>query len=72
MNSPSPEHAANEHHHAVPHAATMSGKGQGPHETTGHSGLGEPGAHDQHEGHNVAMFQNRFWITLLLSIPTLV
>ncbi|MGE5836118.1 MAG: heavy metal translocating P-type ATPase [Acidobacteriota bacterium] len=38
---------------------------------TGHAGHGEPGAHDRHEGHSVAMFRDRFWITLLLSIPTL-
>ena len=30
------------------------------------------GAHDRHAGHSVAMFRDRFWITLLLSIPTLV
>ena len=66
MNSPSPEHAAHEHHHAMPHAA-----GQGAPGTTGHAGHGEPGAHDRHEGHSVAMFRDRFWITLLLSIPTL-
>ena len=65
MNSPSPEHAAHEHHHAMPHAA------QGVPGTTGHEGHGEPGAHDRHEGHSVAMFRDRFWITLLLSIPTL-
>jgi len=36
----------------------------------GHAGHGEAGAHDRHEGHSVAMFRDRFWITLLLSIPT--
>jgi Cu2+-exporting ATPase len=30
------------------------------------------GPHDRHEGHTVEMFRDRFWITLLLSIPTLV
>jgi Cu2+-exporting ATPase len=30
------------------------------------------GAHDRHEGHSVEVFRDRFWITLLLSIPTLV
>ncbi len=30
------------------------------------------GGHDRHEGHSVAMFRDRFWITLLLSMPTLV
>lgn len=41
--------------------------GQPP--STGHAATG---AHDRHEGHSVAMFRDRFWITLLLSIPTLV
>jgi Cu2+-exporting ATPase len=71
MNSPSPEHAAHEHHHAMPHAANGSGKAQGAHGTTGHAGHGAPSGHDRHEGHSVAMFRDRFWITLLLSIPTL-
>ena len=57
MNSPSPEHAAQEHHHAMPHAAEGSANAHG--------------VHDRHEGHSVAMFRDRFWITLLLSIPTL-
>jgi Cu2+-exporting ATPase len=70
MNSPSPEHAHDDHH-AMPNAADVSGKAQGAHGTTGHAGHGEPGAHDKHEGHSVAMFRDRFWITLLLSIPTL-
>ncbi|HYN09779.1 MAG TPA: heavy metal translocating P-type ATPase [Vicinamibacterales bacterium] len=35
-------------------------------------GRADAGAHDRHEGHSVAMFRDRFWITLLLSIPTLV
>ena len=71
MNSPSPEHSAHEHHHAMPHAADGSGKATGAQGTTGHAGHGAPGAHDRHEGHSVAMFRDRFWITLLLSIPTL-
>ena len=28
--------------------------------------------HDAHAGHSVAMFRDRFWISLLLSVPTLV
>src|SRR5689334_22367185 len=55
----------------MPHAADVPGKGRDQHGTTGHSGHGEPGAHDRHAGHSVAMFRDRFWITLLLSIPTL-
>lgn len=29
-------------------------------------------AHDKHAGHSVAMFREKFWITLALTIPTLV
>ena len=29
------------------------------------------GSHDRHAGHSVEMFRDRFWITLLLTIPTL-
>jgi len=32
----------------------------------------DAGAHDRHAGHSVAMFRDRFWITLLLTLPTLV
>ena len=28
------------------------------------------GAHDRHEGHSVAMFRDRFWLSLVLTIPT--
>jgi P-type Cu2+ transporter len=70
MDPPSPEPPAHEHHHAMPPAADVSGKGSGPRGTTEHA-RGESGAHDRHEGHSVAMFRDRFWITLLLSIPTL-
>src|SRR5262245_55312006 len=28
--------------------------------------------HDKHAGHSVAMFRKKFWVTLLLTIPTLV
>ncbi|MGQ0640868.1 MAG: copper-translocating P-type ATPase [Gemmatimonadaceae bacterium] len=34
----------------------------------GHEGA----AHDKHAGHSVAMFRDKFWITLLLTLPTLV
>jgi Cu2+-exporting ATPase len=30
------------------------------------------GAHDQHAGHSVEMFGDKFWISLLLTVPTLV
>ena len=54
----------------MPHVDRAPAAGHEPHRpsvTAGH----DAGAHDRHEGHSVAMFRDRFWITLLLSIPTL-
>ena len=69
MNGTSPE--PHDRHHAMQHPAAVSVTDHEPQGMTGHTGHGEPGAHDRHEGHSVAMFRDRFWITLLLSIPTL-
>jgi Cu2+-exporting ATPase len=69
MNGTSPE--PHDHDRALPHPADVSRKGHEQHGAMGHAGHGESGAHDRHEGHSVAMFRDRFWITLLLSIPTL-
>src|SRR5215470_2232920 len=35
-------------------------------EHEGHAG------HDKHAGHSVAMFRNKFWLSLILTIPTLI
>src|SRR5919109_229396 len=35
----------------------------------GHAGHG---GHDKHAGHSVAMFRDKFWISLALAIPTLI
>ena len=45
--------------------ASMGHQGAGP---AGHHGAG-PAGHDRHEGHSVAMFRDRFWLSLLLTIP---
>src|SRR5512132_3734835 len=29
-------------------------------------------AHDKHAGHSVAMFRDRFWLSLLLTVPILI
>ena len=34
-------------------------------------GLGHSG-HDRHEGHSVAMFRDKFWLTLALTVPVVV
>jgi Cu2+-exporting ATPase len=36
------------------------------------AGAGSHAGHDKHAGHSVAMFRDKFWITLLLTLPTLV
>src|SRR5215213_6041880 len=69
MNATAPE--PHDHHHGMRHAADVPGTGHDQHGTTGRAGHAEPGAHDRHAGHSVAMFRDKFWITLLLSIPTL-
>ncbi|HEX8691236.1 MAG TPA: heavy metal translocating P-type ATPase [Longimicrobium sp.] len=38
----------------------------------GHGAHAGHGGHDKHAGHSVEMFRDRFWITLLLTIPTVV
>lgn len=40
-----------------------------PHADAGHDAHA---AHDKHAGHSVAMFRDKFWWTLILTIPTLV
>jgi Cu2+-exporting ATPase len=37
-----------------------------------HGGHDMHAGHDKHAGHSVEMFRDKFWITLLLTIPTLV
>ena len=32
----------------------------------------EQAAYDRHEGHSVAMFRDRFWLSLLLTIPVVI
>lgn len=49
---------------------TTAGDGHSAH--AGHAVVTAPAAHDRHEGHNAAMFRDRFWLALALSIPTTV
>src|SRR5579872_5844286 len=43
-----------------------------PGQTLGHTNHTEHAAHDKHAGHSVAMFRDKFWVSLALTIPTLV
>ena len=42
------------------------------HRPDGHDQHAGHGGHDKHAGHSVEMFRDKFWITLLLTLPTLV
>ena len=37
-----------------------------------HDGLAAHEGHDKHAGHSIAMFRDRFWLALALTIPTLI
>jgi Cu2+-exporting ATPase len=65
MNS---EHHDQHHHHAQgsnPAQPAVS------HEYDAHAAHDEHGGHDKHAGHSVEMFREKFWISLALTIPTL-
>jgi P-type Cu2+ transporter len=53
-----PEHPEQDSAHAHGHA--------------GHADHGGHAGHDKHAGHSVEMFRNKFWLSLALTIPTVV
>jgi P-type Cu2+ transporter len=55
-----------DHHADHSPAVTTAHERHGEHGTGGHE------AHDKHAGHSVAMFRDRFWLSVLLTIPVLV
>jgi Cu2+-exporting ATPase len=55
------DHSPKHRHETSPAKARAAG-----HVASGHMG------HDKHAGHSVAMFRNRFWVCLALTIPALV
>ena len=52
-------------------ADTRTG-GHGEHDEGRERDDGDHGDHDGHEGHSVAMFRDRFWWSLALTVPTLI
>jgi P-type Cu2+ transporter len=60
------EHQAHQSDHAtaMPAAPPCAAHGQGEH--------ADPGGHDKHSGHSVAMFRDKFWLSLLLTLPVIV
>ncbi len=62
-------------HHEMPDAQPAHREGSAaapPTEHAGHYGGGSSGGHDRHEGHSVAMFRDKFWLSLALTIPVVI
>jgi len=57
------------HHSPASPQAVATGASRSAHSGERHR---DHGAHDRHAGHSVAMFRDRFWITLLLTVPAVV
>ena len=72
MHATSPGHSPHDHHHPMPHADHAPAGGHNNTEWRQLPSTTRTVDTERHEGHSVAMFRDRFWITLLLSIPTLV
>jgi len=68
------EHAGHEHAGHEHDGHEHDGHEHDGHEHDGHvhGGGGDHAGHDKHAGHSVAMFRDRFWISLVLTIPTLI
>jgi len=54
---------SHDEHHPVSHQAHLDGHG---------AGGPSAGGHDRHAGHSVAMFRDKFWISLALTLPVVV
>ena len=61
-------HAAHAAHEA--HAERGAHAAHAAHEA--HAERGAHAAHDRHAGHSVELFRDRFWVSLLLTVPTLI
>jgi len=56
-------------------AAAADNMSPADHAAMGHAGMDHAashGGHDRHAGHSVAMFRDRFWLSLLLTLPVVV
>ena len=63
------EHTGHEHQERVEHVHDQHA---GHDEHIGHDQHAGQGGHDKHAGHSVAMFRDRFWLSVLLTLPILV
>jgi len=59
------------HNHSHPRDDHQAHGARAPHPRKGAHDDAHAG-HDKHTGHSVAMFRNKFWLTLLLAVPTVI
>jgi P-type Cu2+ transporter len=65
------DHATMGHSRAMDHSE-HSGTGHAASQPHDHGAHAAGGAHDRHAGHSVAMFRDKFWLTLGLTVPVIV
>ncbi len=66
--SAEPSHDAHDAHAEQAHGAHDS-RAEQAHDA--HNGHGDQGGHDKHAGHSPEMFRDRFWFSLVLTLPIL-
>ena len=64
-----PEHTTHPHHASASHESHESHQDLGGHHGHGRDDDHAVHSHGQHAGHSTAMFKDRFWLTLALSVP---
>ncbi|WP_431230727.1 copper-translocating P-type ATPase [Paenarthrobacter nicotinovorans] len=64
-----PEHTTHPHHTSASHESHESHQDLGGHHGHGRDDDHAVHSHGQHAGHSTAMFKDRFWLTLALSVP---
>src|SRR5437762_3931101 len=70
QSGPDSHHSRSTHQHGPATSSDATGHGHDAHKPGGADD--DVGGHDKHSGHSVEMFRQKFWGTLLLSIPTIV
>jgi len=70
QSGPDSHHSHSTHQHRPATSSDATGHSHDAHKPGGADH--DVGGHDKHSGHSVEMFRQKFWGTLLLSIPTIV
>jgi len=60
-----------DHEHDHPHGSRAAESSDAPGGHDEHAGHDAHGAHDKHAGHTPEMFRDRFWLSLILTLPIL-